>query len=487
KDVPCIDVAPTNATSDIVDVPITYTTDDEWTTAKECDWSCNTNYTTEDNATCINSKLVPCFDNPPTHATSIVQDVSIGYTTALEWADPAECLWVCDAGYEKDADLGNTCILSVDCTPNTCNGHGDCELDGEPLPAPVCTCEPGYAAPNCGFCDTDYTFDGGTVCIQTKKIQCNPDNVPEHSTATLVSVEVSYTTEDGWTDPADCEWVCDPGYEKDADDGETCILSTDCTANTCNGKGTCSLSDDEPPVPVCDCNDGYAPPNCATCDTDYTFADDGKTCINTKQVPCSSANTPENANPSVTNVGITYTTEGGWTEPTDCDWVCKQGWEKDAGAGDSCVPSEKCTDNTCNGRGECRMVGDAPPAPVCTCDDGYASPNCATCAPNYTFADDGKTCINSKQAMCSTQNANPRQQARVVDVTITYSDDTGWSNPPDCEVAGEFLVEGAGCGCTVPGSADRTSSTGTSAVLLGILGLGLGLVRRTRVRSDHNC
>lgn len=59
-------------------------------------------------------------------------------------------------------------------------------------------------------CDTDY-INEGNGCIHTKLVECN-DQSPANASAEASMVEITYTTADGWSSPADCQWSCDPGH-----------------------------------------------------------------------------------------------------------------------------------------------------------------------------------------------------------------------------------------------------------------------------------
>ncbi|MBN2717486.1 MAG: hypothetical protein JXX14_16670, partial [Deltaproteobacteria bacterium] len=79
--VDCTDVAPANGTSTIAQVQINYTTPGGWTTPADCAWTCDASYHTEDSTTCVSdTQSVNCTDNAPTNGTSTVVPVEITWT-----------------------------------------------------------------------------------------------------------------------------------------------------------------------------------------------------------------------------------------------------------------------------------------------------------------------------------------------------------------------------------------------------------------------
>ena len=116
KEVPCIDNAPTNATSTIVNETINYT-NGEWSETSTCTWQCDPDYVLENNA-CINTKQEDCTlpgSTPPNSTVPVVQ-VTITYS-GNSWSTPAECAPVCNAGYQ-DNDNNHTCTPDCD-NPST--------------------------------------------------------------------------------------------------------------------------------------------------------------------------------------------------------------------------------------------------------------------------------------------------------------------------------------------------------------------------------
>lgn len=110
--VPCADETPANASFNQIDVEITYI-DGNWTEPAACIWACNTGYD-QIGEQCLNSQIVPCEDVAPSNATSNQINVQISYEGGA-WSDPATCSWTCNTGY---GPIGEECLNSqmVECT-----------------------------------------------------------------------------------------------------------------------------------------------------------------------------------------------------------------------------------------------------------------------------------------------------------------------------------------------------------------------------------
>lgn len=114
---------------------------------------------------CINSKLAPCSPNNIPNSTDTNDAVVITYTAKDGWTTPAKCGWNCNIDYEKNENS----------------------------------------------------------CINTKLVPCDTNNNnPANSTDIIKNVTVTYTTADGWSAPAKCEWVCNKNYKKS---GNSCIVA----------------------------------------------------------------------------------------------------------------------------------------------------------------------------------------------------------------------------------------------------------------------
>ncbi len=211
---------PINATSNNSQVEITWN-NGSWSQPSDCGWVCNDNYHPnqnntaceentlqcednehEENNTCIsNTKMVDCSPiTPPVNATSNNSQVEITWNNGL-WSIPDDCTWTCKNGYH----------------PNQNNTA--CEED-------TLQCE-------------DNEHEENNTCISNTKTEHCTNNTP----ATGINVDdfVEITWNNGsWSTPADCEWYCNPGYNKTATGCE--IIGNpgvECTSdNTCLGENT---------------------------------------------------------------------------------------------------------------------------------------------------------------------------------------------------------------------------------------------------------
>ncbi|MDD5309983.1 MAG: hypothetical protein PHU25_21915, partial [Deltaproteobacteria bacterium] len=174
KLVPCRDVAPANATSNVVLVEITYSDADGWSLPATCEWACNTDFVWESDA-CIHEKQVPCRDVTPANATSTITSVTVTYTTAGGWSEPAECQWACNAGYvpENGACIPDPCIGVVCNQPPspTCEGDarvtydaiGACNRGQCSYASHAAACEHGCANGSCKACSVGECCDNGAI------------------------------------------------------------------------------------------------------------------------------------------------------------------------------------------------------------------------------------------------------------------------------------------------------------------------------------
>ncbi len=207
KTVSCTDAAPTNGTSTVANVAVTYTTAGGWTTAAPCAWSCNADYE-ESAGTCINQKTVACTDAAPANASSTAGDVTVTYTNAGGWTTPANCAWTCNANYDQS---GSACINQavVSCTDaapaNATSSPGSVTI--------TYTDAGGWTTPaTCAWtCDANYD-QSGSACINQTTALC-VDAAPANATSSIVSVTITYTDAGGWTTPANCSWTCNANYD----------------------------------------------------------------------------------------------------------------------------------------------------------------------------------------------------------------------------------------------------------------------------------
>ena len=121
------------------------------------------------------------MDSAPANATSTIAQVEITYTAAGGWTTPAECAWGCNYDY----DLVNG------------------------------------------------------LCIDAQLVGC-VDVAPVNATSVIADVLITFTSADGWSEPAVCEWLCDSGYMRENNEcvSENCIVRVDVTADNAVSDGT---------------------------------------------------------------------------------------------------------------------------------------------------------------------------------------------------------------------------------------------------------
>jgi hypothetical protein len=105
-------------------------------------------------------------------------------------------------------DAATTADSSGDpCSGQTCSGQGVCKVEAG---AAKCTCNANYSA------------EAGLTCLQTKQVPCKAA-APEHATAVVADVNVTYTDAGGWSEPAACDFACDSGWARV---GNSCMAAT---------------------------------------------------------------------------------------------------------------------------------------------------------------------------------------------------------------------------------------------------------------------
>ena len=83
---------------------------------------------------------------------NLVPGTPVSCTTNASCEEPAGTC-SCDPGYTDSIAAPGTCVDDP-CDPDPCNSHGTCSMDGADQSS--CACDTGFAAPNCGSCDTGY-------------------------------------------------------------------------------------------------------------------------------------------------------------------------------------------------------------------------------------------------------------------------------------------------------------------------------------------
>jgi len=145
---------PDNATIVVVDVDVTWDiAGGTWNATPKCEWACDTDFDKE-GETCIDSKNVDCLADAakPANSHDVVVQVEVTFTTADGWTTADTCDWACDAGYEENVG-GDACEAIADpcdVTPDPCNdltNAVDDSCDPEEVSAGVytgvfsCTCD----------------------------------------------------------------------------------------------------------------------------------------------------------------------------------------------------------------------------------------------------------------------------------------------------------------------------------------------------------
>lgn len=265
----------------------------------------------------------------------------------------------CLAGYHPE---GDDCVADIDCQPNTCSAHGDCD---DASGAPVCTCDLEYSGDHCDVCADGFHWNAdGTACTSDL---CDPNPCNE--------LHKSVCTADG--DQAVCS--CDNGYH---DDGGDCVADTDCQPNTCSGHGVC---DDTSGSPVCTCDAGYTGDICDACDNGYQDNDGDTVCepdCATSGLDCGDHGDCDDGNGQAV-----CTCDTGYTGAA-CN-ICDIGYQ-DNDDDTVCEPTCETSGLDCGGHGDC---ADGSGSAECDCDTGYAGQLCGQCDTGYQDNDSNGSCL----------------------------------------------------------------------------------------------
>ena len=254
---------------------------------------------------------------------------------------PVDDAAVPDVDLDTDTDVDSSNL----CSGVTCGGHGSCKVVGG---VADCTCYSGYQ-----------DNDGDNVCLPMCAYS-GLDCASNHAYC------------DDTTGTPHC--VCNSGYQ-DNDLNNTCTANCTTANLTCTG-GTCS--------------DANGTAHCTCTDTNYQDNDNNGTCLPT----CATAGlTCSNGSCEDSSGTATCVCNTGYANPPNCT-DCATDFHKD---GVNCVPNVTCPVNYCNGHGTC---SDATGSPVCSCNAGYALPQCATCADGYQDSDTNGTCLEDCDDSC---------------------------------------------------------------------------------------
>ena len=329
----------------------------------------------------------PCNDNG--ECTSIG---CLCYASSLTGYWAGEYCDTCAPGYA-------TQDCSVACSGGACAVCGDrgwCKEgtagDGS------CTCGQGWALPSCTECEKNrFGLDCRGECPADQiNVVCSNHGVCSDGRTGNGSCVCS----SGWAEPlcdtcdkfhwgGDCSGMC-PGNGTCSDHG-SCNKSTGvCTCDPgwggsecelvclCNGNGVCVASD-----PPCQCNVGYALPNCKNCEDGYAGLNCAVLCPGAPDNPCGGHGT---------------------CDPIRAVCDCP-GWY-DSPTGTPC--SETCPLGpgalVCSGHGRC----DGPVNNfTCSCDANWDGDDCNSCDEYHSGSDCSKPCpavfdtVSNSSLVCS--------------------------------------------------------------------------------------
>ncbi len=372
---------------------------------------------------CISEQTVPCADiAPPDNGQQIDAEVTITYTDADGWSDPAECEWEClpDFELQVDACINEQIVPCAEATPPE-NGH---QIDGEVTI--TFTDEDGWSEPEeCGWeCDADFDLFE-ELCINEQEVLCAETNPPENAHEVTVEVTITYNDADGWSLPTECEWECDADFELQE---ELCINELTVACADIEPPENAHQIDDTVTITFTDADGWSDAADCLwECDVEFDLLEG--VCVNELTVECADIVPPANGHQMESEVTITYTAADGWSEAAPCTWECDTDYSLDA---ESCINEQivDCADilppdNAEQIEGEITITySDA---------DGWTEPiDCAwECSADFDLVEDN--CIDEQLVDCGDIVA-PANAHQVEDqVSISYSDAEGWADPTECE------------------------------------------------------
>jgi len=372
---------------------------------------------------CISEQTVPCTEiTPPEDGQQIDSEETITYTDADGWSMPAECQWECLPDFEllEDACINEQVVPCAEASPPE-NGH---QIDGEVTI--TYSDDDGWSEPEeCAWeCDADFDLFEES-CINEQEVPCAEANPPENAHEVTVEVTIIYNDADGWSLPAECEWECDADFELQ---DEFCIneLTVACAnieppenAHQVDGTVIITFTDADGWTDAADC--------AWECDTNFDLTEG--LCIDELTVDCADILPPDNGHQVESEVLITYTDADGWSEPAPCTWECNEDYSLDA---ESCINEQvvDCADILPPDNAE-QVEGEV--TITYTDADGWTEPvDCAwDCSADYDLEEGN--CIDEKLADC-TDIVAPDNAHQVEDqVSITYTDAEGWAEPAECE------------------------------------------------------
>jgi len=415
KETLCSDQSPANADPDLTYVTISYTKAEGWSVPGACEWNCKVDYLLE-NGVCINQKEVPCkTTETPENATATVSPVTINYTTASGWENTPACNFSCNSGYTNENEA---CIQTTKMVP--CIDQSPELAQSEVINVEIKYENGEWSQPE--FCEWSCLEGLELVygeCINERETACI-DSAPENATSVIENVTITYSSENGWSDPADCGWSCNVDY--DISDGE-CINEkvVDCTVDPTMSANT-STENNKVTINYTTANGWETPPACVVnCTTDY-IVENGD-CINEKEAECFD-NAPENASSHIQQVTVYYTALTGWGSAGTCNWSCDAGYVHE---GQGCINSKEVS---CIGNAPANATSVKTNITINYTESGWETiPGCGwNC--NQGYNRDGNSCSNDK---CKTITCMPNEQC---------VDDRG---DVKCECKDDYVLEAGTC------------------------------------------
>ena len=178
---------------------------------------------------------------------------------------------------------------------------------------------------------------------------------------------------------------------------------------------------------------GGAPPTLCgwVCDTDYV-SEDGETCVHSRLVDCAAGGEPLHSDPVVEPVEITWSSAAeAWSAPATCAWVCDPGFTEDE-AGETCIDRKMVPCRT----DEAPEYAHPLPAQVqITWSDetGWSQPVACPweCDTGYTTVD-GETCVTKRLVACDASDVPPHAHATADEVAVGWTPGSGWEEEPAC-------------------------------------------------------
>jgi len=309
---------------------------------------CDSGFHSEGELCEANKKIVVCVDNSPVNSTKVDAQVEIIYTEGSGWSTPVDCAWNCNTDYHKEGDI---------CVQNALN------------------------------CATTEHEENGVCVSNTKMVDCS-DNTPANAVKVSGQVEITYTNDNGWTMPANCEWYCNTNFHKEGDLCSSNSKIVDCDDSSIPSNST--KVDAQVQITYTE-GAGWSIPTSCLWNCNTNFHEEGNLCVSdTKMVACRD-NTPSNATKIDEDVEVIFS-NGAWAIPADCDWSCITGYHEE---GNICVED----------------------ALVCNADEH----------------EENGVCVSNTKTVACNENTPANATTVSAQVEITYTQENGWSTPVDCD------------------------------------------------------